>query len=191
MENYGVTTIRTARPGENKCCLVVECDSIQDELNIGRNVLVDSEKTLRFREVVAEIFQRIESSDAYLRFRRRPETKKVEQQSDILEMEKRRIAETDQNWVVYEKGGSELVKLLREPQNEHEVNAVIWKLEALNALPFERFETLAYIGAAKGPDILADFQEEKGSEPQLGAVIEVENNFYNYKSHGHSPTQYP
>ena len=171
MKDYGVTTIRTARPGENKCCLVVECDSIQDEMNIGRSGLVDSEETLRFREVVAEIFQRIESSDAYLRFRRLPETKKVERQSDILETEKRRIAETDQNWVVYEKGGSELVKLIREPQNEHEVNAVIWKLEALNALPFERFETLAYIGAAKGPDILADFQEEKGSEPQLGAVI--------------------
>lgn len=93
--------------------------------------------------------------------------------------------------MVYEKEDSELVKLIREPQNEQEVNAVIWKLETLNALPFERFETLAYIGAAKGPDILADFQEEKGSEPQLGAVVEIENNFYNYKSHGHSPTQYP
>ena len=70
--------------------------------------------------------------------------------------------------MVYEKGVSEFVKLIREPQNEHEVNAVIFKLEALNALPFERFETLEYIGAAKGPDILADFQEEKGSQPQLG-----------------------
>lgn len=191
MEDYGVGAIRTARPGKNKCCLVVECDWIQDEMNIGRSGLVDSENTLKFRDVVTEIFQRIESSDDYLRFRRLPETEKVERQSDILATEKKRIAERDQNWVVYEKEGSELVKLIREPQNEQEVNAVIWKLETLNALPFERFETLAYIGAAKGPDILADFQEDKGSEPQLGAVVEVENNFYNYKSHGHSPAQYP
>ena len=160
-------------------------------MNIGRSGLVDSENTLKFREVVAQIFQRIESSDAYLRFRRLPETEKVERQSDILAKEKKQISERDQNWVVYEKDGSELVKLIREPQNEQEVNAIIWKLETLNALQFERFQTLAYIGAAKGPDILADFQEEKGSEPQLGAVVEIENNFYNYKSHGHSPIQYP
>lgn len=108
MEDYGVTTIRTARPGENKCCLVVECDWIQDEMNIGRSGLVDSEKTDSFRQVVTQIFQQIESSEAYLRFRRLPETEKVERQSDILAAEKTRIAERDQNWVVYEKEGSEL-----------------------------------------------------------------------------------
>lgn len=91
MEDYGVTTIRTARPGKNKCCLVVECDWIQDEMNIGRSGLVDSENALKFREVVAQIFQRIESSDAYLRFRRLPETEKVERQSDILAMEKSKL----------------------------------------------------------------------------------------------------
>ena len=70
-------------------------------------------------------------------------------------------------------------------------NAIIFKLEALGALPFERFETLAYIGAAKGPDLLVNFQEDKESEPFRAAVVEVENNFYNYKTHGHAPTQYP
>ena len=191
MEEYGVTTIRTARPGENKTCLVVECDAILDEMNISRSGLVDSPKTLELRQIVAEIFQRIESSPEYLTFRRLPEREKFEKQSDVLVEEKQRIAEKDQNWVVYQGAGEKPVVLIREPKYEHEVDAIIWKLEALDALPFERFRTLAYIGASKGPDLLSNFQEEKGSEPQLATVIEIENNFYNYKSHGHTPAQYP
>ena len=105
--------------------------------------------------------------------------------------EKRRIEMPSQNWVVLEKSASESIVLIREPQNESEVNALIWKLEAPNALPFEAFSTLAYIGASKGPDLLANFQEDKSSEPFRATVIEVENNFYNYKTHGHTPSQYP
>jgi hypothetical protein len=191
MEAFGVTTIRTARPGENKTCMVVECDAIQDEMNISRSGLVDSPKSLELKQIVAEIFQRIESSEDYLTFRRLPEKNKFAKQSDILAEEKRRISERDQNWVVLERGSHDPVVSIREPQNEQEVNALIWKLEALRALPFERFDTLAYIGASKGPDLLANYQEEKGSEPQLATVIEIENNFYNYKSHGHTPSQYP
>lgn len=191
MEEYGVTTIRTARPGEKKTCLMVECDSIQDEMNISRSSLVDSPKTLQLKNQVIEIFQRIESSEEYLKFRRLPEKTKFTKQSDVLAEEKRIIENQDQNWVVLERPGSEPIVLIREPKNEQEVNALIWKLEALNALPFEKFKTLAYIGATKGPDMLAHFQEEKGSEPQRGIVIEVENNFYNYKVHGHVPSQYP
>jgi hypothetical protein len=80
---------------------------------------------------------------------------------------------------------------MREPKSESEVNALIWKLEVLNALPFEKFQTLAYVGAKQGPDLLVNFQEEKGSEPLRAAVVEVENNFYNYRVHGHKPSQYP
>lgn len=190
MEDFGVTTIRTARPGENKTCLVVECDSIQEELNISRSGLVDSPKSLELRKIVTEIFQRIESSDEYLKFRRIPEKDKLSKSSDYLKEEKDKIAEKDQNWVVLEKGG-ELKVLIREPQSEAEVNAIIWKLEALNALPFERFKTLAYVGAARGPDLLVNYQEERGSEPQISTVFEIENNFYNYSLHGHTPSQYP
>ena len=191
MEEYGVTSIRTARPGEKRTCLVVECDAIQEEMNISRSGLVDSAKTIELKKVVAEIFQRIESSSEYLTFRRIPEREKHERGSEILLDEKRDIQRKEQNWVVYERPGTAPVVLIREPQNEQEVNVLIWKLEALNALPFERFRTLAYIGAAKGPDILVNFQEDKGDEPQPATVVEIENNFYNYKSHGHAPAQYP
>jgi len=191
MEECGATSIRTARPGEQRTCLVVECDAIQDEMNISRSALVDSPKTVELKKVLAEIFQRIESSDAYLAFRRLPELEKVEKQGDVLAEEKRAIERPEQTWVVLEKGGSQPIVLLREPQNESEVNAVIWKLEALGALPFETFRTLAYVGAFKGPDLLVHFQEDKSSEPFRATIVEVENNFYNYKTHGHTPSQYP
>jgi hypothetical protein len=191
MEEYGAQSIRTARPGEERTCLVVECDAIQDEMNISRSALVDSPKTLELKRVVSELFNRVESSEIYLSFRRLPERGKVEKQGGILAEEKRKIEQPDQNWVVLERAGNDPVILIREPQSEMEVNALIWKLEALGALPFETFSTLAYIGAAKGPDLLVNFQEDKSSEPLRAVVVEVENNFYNYKTHGHTPSQYP
>jgi hypothetical protein len=80
---------------------------------------------------------------------------------------------------------------MREPKNETEVNGLIWKLEALHALPFRNFQSLAYIGAQKGPDLLVHFQEDESSEPTRGMVVEIENNFYSFKPHGHKPSQYP
>jgi len=191
MEEYGATSIRTARPGEGRTCLIVECDAIHDEMNISRSGLVDSPKTLELKKVVAELFERVESSDAFLTFRRLPDREKVETQGGILAEEKRKIELPEQNWVVFERAANDLVVLVREPQNEEEVNALIWKLEALGALPFETFTTLAYIGASKGPDLLVNFQEDKISEPFRATIVEVENNFYNYKTHGHTPSQYP
>jgi len=191
MQDYGVNTIRTARPGENKTCIIIECDSIQDEMNISRSGLIDSKKTLELKKIVSDIFYQMEKSEEYLTFRKIPENDKHEKQSDVLSLEKSQITNNEQNWVVYEDKNKGPVVLIREPKYEEEVNALIWKLEALGALPFEKFNTLAYVGASKGPDLLANFQEEKGSEPQLSTVIEIENNFYNYKTHGHTPTQYP
>ena len=160
-------------------------------MNISRSDLVDSEETEALKQVTREIFQRIESSELYLTFRRLPEKRKVELQSDTLAEEKRVIEQPEQAWVVFEKDSKELLVLSREPKNEMEANAILWKLEALGALPFQTFTTLAYVGAAKGPDLLVNFQEDKASEPFRATVVEVENNFYNYKTHGHTPTQYP
>ncbi|GAG39812.1 unnamed protein product, partial [marine sediment metagenome] len=193
MEEYGITSIRTARPGEKKTCLILECDWIQDKLNIARSGLNDSPKTVELKNIVTEIFQRIETSQEFLTFRSLPEKTKIEDQSEVLAHEKLQIESKDQNWVVFETGDSSSppVILIREPKYEHEVDALIWKLEAMNVLPFETFKSLAYIGGGKGPDLLASFLEEKGSEPQRATVIEIELNFYNYKSHGHKPAQYP
>lgn len=191
LAEYGATTIPTARPGSDRTCLVVECDSIQDDMNISRSALVDSPKTQELKDVVSQLLSRVESSELYLAFRRMPEQDKVVRQGGILADEKRQIEQADQNWVVLDRGNGDLRVLLREPRNETEVSALTWKLEALSGLPFETFSTLAYVGAKSGPDLLAHFQEDRSSEPFRATVIELENNFYNYKTHGHVPTQYP
>ena len=190
LAEYGAMSIPNARPGEERTCLILECDGIQEEMNISRSGLVDSAKTEELKQVVQDIFERIESSDLYLAFRRLPEKIKSEVQGDTLAEEKRKIEDIGQTWVVLEKDNKPLV-LIREPQSEMEVNALLWKLEALGALPFDTFTTLAYIGAAKGPDLLVNFREDKASETYRATVVEVERNFYNYKTHGHTPPQYP
>lgn len=191
MEEFGARSIIPARPGEGSTCLVVECDGIYSEMSISRSDLIDSAKSLEFKKAVKRLFERLETSPEYLEFRQITQVDKQAAAAAFLADEKRNIEAEDQNWVLLQREGRPSLVLMREPKNEHEVNALIWKLEALQALPFERFHTLAYVGAKKGPDLLANFQEEKGSEPLRCAVIEVERNFYSYKSHGHYPGQYP
>ncbi len=191
MEEYGSRTIIRARPGESNTCLVVECDGIHSEMNISRSGLVDSAKTLELKKAIGELFERLERSQEYLEFRAIPDEGKRDATAEYLDSQKRSIESENQNWVVLRRGDHPPIVLMREPTNEDEVNALIWKLEALGALPFTRFQTLAYVGSKKGPDLLVNFQEESGSEPLRAAVVEVENNFYNYTAHGHYPSQYP
>jgi len=153
MEEYGARGVSTANPGEDKVCLVVECDGIYSEMNISRSDLIDSEETLEFRKHVAQLFERLETSREYLRFRQIPKTRKVVKSAESLAQEKAALEADDQNWVVYQPVGQRPIVLMREPRNESEVAAMLWKLEALGALPFERFQTLAYPGAKGGPGI--------------------------------------
>ena len=191
LEEYGSTSIPHANPGIEKTCLVVECDGIFSKMNISRSDLTDSAETVEFRKTVKKLFEQLESSTIYKEFRQIPKATKAVVSADNLSIQKKLIESEDQNWVVLQRPGQSPVVLIREPRSEAEVNALLWKLEALNALPFEKFQTLAYVGAKQGPDLLVNFQEEIASEPLRAAVIEVENNFYNYNTHGHKPSQYP
>lgn len=191
LEEYGSTSIPHANPGIEKTCLVVECDGIHSKMNISRSDLIDCAETVEFRKTVRKLFEQLESSAIYKEFRQIPKATKAVASADNLFIEKKAIESEDQNWVILQRSGQSPLILIREPKSEAEVNALIWKLEVLNALPFEKFQTLAYVGAKQGPDLLVNFQEEKGSEPLRAAVVEVENNFYNYRVHGHKPSQYP
>ena len=191
MEEYGARGTSTANPGEKKVCLVVECDGVYSEINISRSDLNDSAETLEFQRHVVQLFETLETSDEYLRFRQIPKTRKTVRTGESLGQEKATLEADDQNWVVHKRPGQTPIVLMREPRNEVEVTALLWKLEALGALPFERFQTLAYPGAKSGPDLFVNFQEEKATEAVRCAAFEVENNFYNYKSHGHYAGQYP
>lgn len=191
LKDYGARSIPTANPGIEKTCLVVECDGIHSKMNISRSGLVDSAETDDFTKAVRNLFEKLEKSSAYLEFRQVPKKKKQVASADNLASQKKTIEAEDQNWVIYQPQGEIPLVLMREPKNEVEVNGLIWKLETLKALPFTRFQSLAYIGAKRGPDLLVNFQEDESSEPNRSTVFEIENNFYSYKSHGHKPSQYP
>ncbi len=191
LEEYGARSIATARPGYDHTCLVVECDEIHQEMNISRSDLIDSPKVTEFRKIVKELFTELEASKEYLEFRNLPAEEKVKSIVDYVSQEKSNIQQDDQGFVVFEKEGEQTLLLIREPKYEHEVDALIWKLESMKVLPFKEFQTLAYIGRGKGPDLLVNFQEDEKSELMKYTAIEVELNFYNYKPHGHNPAQYP
>lgn len=190
MVEYGSRNLNYARPGVNKCCFIVECNQIQDEMNISRSGLVDSENTDLFKKAVREIFEKIESSPEYLKFRRIQEERKTEAGAESLEDKKQKLEAENQKWVIYQLSESEKpIILSREPENENDVLCILWKLEALDALPFKKFQTLGHAGS--GPDLIVHFQEDAQSNPERYTSIEIENKFYNYKAHGHKPSQYP
>lgn len=190
MEEYGSRNLRTVRPGVNKCCFIVECDQIQEEMNISRSGLVDSETTDLFKKAVREIFEKIESSQEYLKFRRVQEERKTIEEAESLGDKKRNLESENQKWVIYQRSDPEKpIILSREPENENDVLCILWKLEALGALPFRKFQTLGHAGS--GPDLIVHFQEDAQSNPDHYTSIEVENKFYNYRAHGHKPSQYP
>jgi hypothetical protein len=189
MEECGSQSLRTASPGTKKCCLIVECDQIQEEMNISRSALVDSEMTDLLKKTVGKIFQRIEASQAYLDFRQVAIRRKTVASASMLDDKKRRLESTEQKWVTYTDEHGRSTLLGREPENENDALALLWKLEAMNALPFARFVTLAHAG--DGPDLIVHFQEDAASQPDRYTVVEAERFFYNYQAHGHAPSQYP
>ncbi len=111
MEEYGSQSLRTANPGEKKCCLIVECDHIQEQMNISRSGLVDSAVTDLFKRAVASVFRKVESSQEYFDFRRVSKQRKVVAGAHALEGKKRALESSAQRWVVHtdDKGNSRLL----------------------------------------------------------------------------------
>ena len=189
MEAYGSQSLRTANPGVKKCCLIVECDEIQEEMNISRSGLVDSAMTDLLKKTVESVFQKIEASQKYLEFRQVATQRKTRASASSLDGKKRKLESPEQRWVVYTDPQGHASIVGREPENENDTLALLWKLEAVKALPFARFMTLAHAG--DGPDLIVHFQEDRESQPDRYTVVEAERFFYNYKLHGHAPSQYP
>ncbi|MFQ5758875.1 MAG: hypothetical protein ACE5IF_04290, partial [Candidatus Bathyarchaeia archaeon] len=189
MRELGSGELAVARPGVGKCCLIVECDEIQEEMNISRSGLVDSALTDLFKKAVGELISKVEGSRKHSVFRLVPKRRKERKGAKELYERKRRLESRDQKWVYWRKPTGEYVRLMREPENESDTLAVLWKLEAIGALPFNKFETLAYSG--KGADLIVHFQEDETSDSELYTTMEVEKRLSSYKAHGHLPAQFP
>jgi len=190
MEPYGSRSMSISNPGWKKCCLVLECDEIQEDMNISRSGLVDSERAALLKQLAAKMFQELEQSPRYLAFRQIPKERKNAIGAQQLGTKKKALESPNQKWVIWKnpKTGT-IVSLCREPENELDTLIVLWKLEALNALPFKQYETLGHAG--NGPDLIVHFQEDDQSNPERYVSIEAENRFRNYTRHGHTESLYP
>jgi hypothetical protein len=188
MKDFGSRSLATATPGEGKCCLLVECNDVREDLNIGRSALVDSPKAQLLQQAVAKALARVEESEAYRAFRQVPKTRKHIAGAGKLGVTRADLEKDTQRWVVCRHEDGHATVLLREPTNENDVLLLLAKLAALELLPFEQFEILGHGGT--GPDLLVHFQETNVTPVERCAVIEVESRFANYVAHGHIPAQY-
>lgn len=190
MRELGSGELAVARPCAGKCCLAVECDAIQTGMNISRSNLVDSALTDHFNKLVSEAIEKVEKAEAHRAFRMVPKRRKEKKSATELQVRKKTLENSDQAWVYWRLSDTEkAIRLLREPENETDTLAVLWKLEALGGLPFTTFETLAYSG--KGADLVVHFQEHETSNPERYTTMEAEHRFFNYKAHGHLVSQFP
>lgn len=190
LQKLGSGQLAVANPGVSKCCLVVECDSIQSEMNISRSGLVDSQLTEYFNKLVGDAIHEVEDSQRHRTFRLVPKRRKERKGAKELDKRKEHLEDPQQKWIFWQSNeNTKPIRLLREPENETDTLAILWKLEALNALPFATFETLGYSGV--GADLVVHFREDEASNPERYATMEVEHRFFNFKKHGHHIPQFP
>jgi hypothetical protein len=176
-------------PSAKNCCLIVECDQIREEMNIGRSAINDSAVKETFDRAVSSLLRRVAESDEYKSFVTYTKREKEIRGAETLDMRKRKLERPEQRWVYLVGSTGERKRLHREPENEHDTLAILWKMEALGALPFHQFESLEH--GSSGADIIAHFRENRESNPERFVTIEAESIFTNYKVHGHNPSQMP
>ena len=164
------------------CRLVVECDDIDTDIARSR-IVSDGIKEPLFTAALREAYRKIVETDDYkewVRYRRELKKKDL---GTTLNQRKDKMLEREQKWAYYR---GELIH--KEPENEYDVRALLWKLEGLKALPFHYFKTLEHT-AQKGIDIIAEYQEKDFSEKKLFQAVEAEHMLENYSDHDHVPEQ--
>jgi hypothetical protein len=164
------------------CRFVAECDDIDTDIARSR-IVSDGAREPLFTAALREAFRKITETDDYkewVKYRRELKRKDL---GATLNQRKDTLLERGQKWVFYDE-----VLIHKEPDNEQDVRALLWKLEGLSALPFYYFRTLEHT-AQKGIDIIADYQEKDFSEKKLFQAVEVEHMLENYSDHDHVPEQ--
>jgi hypothetical protein len=177
-------------PSSKNCSLIVECDAIQEEMNISRSGITDSVAKEAFDQAVTALLRHVAESEDYRSFVQYTKRAKDIKGAETLDSRKRSLESAEQRWVHWTDPTTNYRRRLhREPQNEQDTLAVLWKLEALSALPFSQFETLEHGGS--GADLIAHFRETAESTPERFVTVEAEYYFSNYRGHGHNPSQMP
>lgn len=177
-------------PSAKNCSLIVECDAIQEHMNISRSGINYGAAKEAFDRCVKGLLRRVADSEDYKGFVTYTKRAKDIRGAETLDARKQTLESAEQRWVYWMDTKKQERRFIhREPENEQDTLAVLWKLEALGALPFKKFQSLEHGGS--GADIIGHFTESDDSNPERFVTIEAEYMFSNYKSHGHNPSQMP
>ncbi len=164
------------------CRFVAECDDVETDIARSR-IVSDGVKEPLFTAALRETYRKATETEHYKEWVKHRRELKKKDLGKTLNQRKDQLLEREQKWVFYNR---ELIH--KEPDNEQDVRALLWKLEGMKALPFHRFRTLEHT-AQKGIDIIAEYQEKDYSEKKLFQAVEVEHILENYSNHDHVPEQ--
>ncbi|MEM3059150.1 MAG: hypothetical protein QXN93_03590 [Methanomassiliicoccales archaeon] len=167
------------------CRFVAECDEIADYMDFARGYFIENEVTSLFGKGLRECFDILADRPETKTFLKERERDRHIRQRESLDARKAALESPEQRYVFLKKGHR---RLHRVPDNEKDTLALLWKLEALQALPFDFFETLEHTNL-EGIDILANIRTEKDAHTQKLIPVEVEDTFEEYIPHGHSANQ--
>ncbi len=169
------------RPAAKLCNFVVECDQLN--LNMARSWYVADSKSRAFESAVRKAITKVRDLATYKQWVENEDRLRREELSESLNQRKQRLQDSSQKWVYLE--GS-LIHV--EPRNEKDTLAVLWKLEALQKLPFYHFRSLEH-ASLEGIDLICDYQETKESQKRIFESVEVEYRLQSYPDHEHVPSQ--
>jgi len=164
------------------CRFVAECDDIETDIARSR-IVSDGIKEPLFTAALREAYRKIMDTEDYKEWVRYKRNLKKKDLGQTLNQRKDELQKANQKWVFYK---GELIH--KEPDNEQDTRALIWKLEGMKALPFFYFRSLEHT-AQKGIDVIAEFQEKDFSGKKFYEAIEVEHILENYDDHDHVPEQ--
>jgi len=162
---------------------VVECNDL--DLDMGREDIIWNAKAEVFSSGLREAFEQIYDSSEYKEWVKLKIKEKKKEASFSLNERIDILQSKNTKWVYY---GNKL--LHREPSSENDTLALLWKLEALEILPFYYFKTLEHTSQS-GIDVLADYQWSEISAKKVFSPIEVEFLLENFLKHDHEITQAP
>jgi hypothetical protein len=164
------------------CRFVVECDDIETDIARSR-IVSDGVKEPLFTAALREAYRKTMDTEDYKEWVKYRRDLKKKDLGQTLNQRKDELQKREQKWVFY---NGELIH--KEPDNEQDVRALLWKLEGMKALPLHYFRSLEHT-AQKGIDVIAEYQEKDFSEKKLYQAIEVEHILENYADHDHVPEQ--
>ena len=167
------------------CSMVAECDQMERSLSLDRNWYVKSKVSRAFEKALKKCFRKLLELDDYKLLIHNMEEEEKKRKGKNLESRKQALMAADQKYVFVE--GVEGC-IHRQPDNEHDTLALLWKLEGMNKIPLRFFKTYEHT-AISGIDIIGELQEKEGYEVQKFVSIEVEFAFHRFMLHRHSPAQ--